>query len=120
MTAPTYADQKLVRDAYRAAWYDRLTDGMSHEEATSFYGDLGKLLDRSIQCADDHPGGWGGPRSFVTVNFETGLPWCYYDDGIDVLSQIDAAANSELEDMGAGFRVYAELENAAISTIYLC
>lgn len=118
MTSKPYADQKLVRDAYRAAWYDHLTaGGKCHDEAVAVYGDLDRLLSSSIGCADDDTGE-NTPGGFATVSFESGLPWSPFEGPHDLLCEIDDAANAELRDLGSGLRVYTEPHNAATAGIY--
>ncbi len=114
----TYSTQKLVRDAYRKVWMDYLTDGLSYDDACTLYGNVAETLSKSIYCANDDPGEWGGRNRYVTINFECGLPYCYYDDGLDVLDKLDGKVNALLESYGSDIRVYNELQNAAVTCIY--
>lgn len=116
-STPTYSTQKLVRDAYRQVWMQRLTDGLSYDDACNLYGNVAEILSNSIYCSDDDPGEWsrGG---YVTMNFESGLPWCYYDDGLDVLFDLDDKVNALLAAYGSDIRVFNELQNAAVTCVY--
>ena len=91
--------------------------GLSYDDACFLYGNVAEILSNSIYCSDDDPGEWnrGG---YVTINFESGLPWSYYDDGLDVLCDLDDKVNALLAASGVPIRVFNELQNAAVTCVY--
>jgi len=112
-----YSTQKLVRDAYRQVWMDHMTDGLSYDDACTLYGNLAKILSKSIYCSDDDPGKWSRD-GYVTINFENGLPYSFHDDGLDFLDKLDGKVNARLAAYGSDIRVYNELQYAGVTCIH--